>query len=106
MASLPDCRSIVAQYPLNSVAASEMEINVTLPSVMPCLPCLLLFHAMISEKHGMILENHGILLENHGILLQNHGMFFQNHGILLEDHGMIMSNDHNPHQLQTAVKIL
>ena len=40
------------------------------------------------------------------ILLQNHGMFVQNHGILLEDHGKIMSNDHNPHQLQTAVKIL
>ena len=99
MASLPDCRSIVAQYQLNSVAASEMGINVILPSFMSCPPCLLLFHAMISEKHGMILENHGILL-------QNHGMFFQNHGILLEDHGKIMSNDHNPHQLQTAVKIL
>ena len=83
MDSLRDCRSIGAQYPLNSVVAPEVEINLTLSSVMPCPPFLLLFHAMISEKHGMILENHGILLKNHGILFQNHGMIFQNHGILL-----------------------
>ena len=74
MASLPDCRSIVAHYLLISVAASEMVINVILPSFMSCPPCLLLFHAMISEKHGMILENHGILLENHGMIFQNHGI--------------------------------
>ena len=105
MASLPDCRSIVAQYQLNSVAASEMGINVILPSFMSCPPCLLLFHAMISEKHGMILENHGILLENHGILFQNHGMIFQNHAILLQEHGMIMSKDPNPRQLHPAIRI-
>ena len=98
MASLPDCRSIVAQYPLNSVAASEMEINVTLPSVMPCLPCLLLFHAMISEKHGMILENHGMIFEKYGILLQDHGT-------LLEKHGIIILKDPSPLQLRPAVRI-
>ena len=86
----PPLKKAVPKDSPNEFDTPKMDINANPLSFLSCLPFLLHFRAMISQKHGMSLENHAILLENHAILLENHAILLENHGILFQNHGILL----------------